>query len=59
MVSSADRNGLLKEGMNQIRTTINGIEAEIRVFIKDGKVLNLDGFKGYSTRNMGNSIKWP
>jgi len=59
VVSSADRNGLLKEGMNQIRTTINGIEAEIRVFIKDGKVLNLDGFKGYSTRNMGNSIKWP
>jgi RHS repeat-associated protein len=59
VVSSADSNGLLKEGMNQIRTTVNGVEAEIRVFIKDGTVLNMDGFKGYSTRNMGNSINWP
>ncbi|MGG3129483.1 polymorphic toxin type 35 domain-containing protein, partial [Brevibacillus laterosporus] len=58
-VKTADSKGMLKEGMNQIQTIINGHEAEIRVFVSEGKVLNLDGFKGFSTRKMGNSIKFP
>lgn len=48
--------GLLKEGPNQIKTTVNGIETEIRIYIKDGKTMSVDFFKGHSTRNMGNTI---
>ncbi len=55
-IKDANKSNLLKEGGNQIKTTINGVEAEIRVFIKDGKALSIDCFKGHSKRNMGNTI---
>jgi hypothetical protein len=51
-----DSDGLLKQGHNQIKTTINGQQAEIRVFIKEGKAMSIDCFKGHSSRNMGNMI---
>lgn len=55
-IKDVDASGLLKEGSNQIRTSINGVESEIRVFIKDGSVLSVDAFKGYSSRDIGNII---
>ncbi|URZ03163.1 polymorphic toxin type 35 domain-containing protein [Clostridium felsineum] len=56
IVEKIDGKGMLKEGPTQIKTIINGHEAEIRIFIKDGKPLNFDMFKGYSPRDMGNTI---
>lgn len=56
IVEEIDGKGMLKEGPTQIKTIINGCEAEIRIFIKDGKPLNFDMFKGYSPRDMGNTI---
>jgi len=58
IINSADAKGMLKEGMNQIKTQISGLNAEIKVFIKNGKVMSMDGFRGHSTRVMGNSILW-
>lgn len=49
---------LLKEGPTQVRTIINGYEAEIRVFLKDGEIIGFDMFKGYSSRTMGNTIDY-
>lgn len=56
-VALADIKGLLKEGIvNQIKTQINGYNAEIRVFIENGIVRNMNGFRGHSSRVLGNSI---
>ena len=51
----ASKNKLV-EGSTQIKTHINGLEVEIRIFIKDGKIINFDMFKGWSPRDMGNVI---
>ena len=56
VVKTLDEKGLIKDGSTQIKTHIDGMEAEIRVFIKDGKIINLDMFKGHSGRDMGNTI---
>jgi len=58
IVEEIDGKGMFKEGSTQIKTIINGYEAEIRVFIKDGKPLNFDMFKGHSPRDMGNTINY-
>lgn len=43
-----------KEGSNEIRTAINGIEATVRVYVRDGIMKSIDVFVGYSNRaNMG------
>jgi hypothetical protein len=55
-IRKADTNGLLKQGPNQIKTMINGQKAEIRLFVKDGKIMSVDCFKGHSPRNMGQII---
>lgn len=59
IVEEMNGKGLIKEGATQIRTTINGFKSEIRIFVKDGKLINLDMFKGQSTRDMGNTITYP
>ncbi|KRU24980.1 RHS repeat-associated core domain-containing protein [Clostridium sporogenes] len=59
IIEKLDIKGMLREGPTQIKTIINGHEAEIRIFIKDGKIMNFDMFKGHSPRNMGNTIKYP
>ncbi len=46
------------EGSNEIRTTINGLEVTIRIYIEEGKLVNLDGFVGYSQRAIGNLINY-
>lgn len=57
-ISKVNADDLLKEGSNQIRTTMNGVEAEIRVFVKDGEILSVDAFKGFSSRTIGNVINY-
>lgn len=59
ILEEMNEKGLLKEGPTQIRTTINGFKSEIRIYIKDGKLINFDMFKGQSTRDMGNTITYP
>jgi len=44
------------EGSNEIRTIINGKETTIRFFVKNGQIINLDGFAGTSSRVIGNLI---
>ena len=44
------------EGSNEIRTIINGKETTIRFFVKNGEIVNLDGFVGTSSRVIGNLI---
>lgn len=51
-----DAKGLLKEGPTQIKTYINGMQTEIKVYVKDGKIINFDMFKGWSVGDMGNTI---
>ncbi len=58
IVKELDGKRLIKEGHNQIKTHISGIESEIRIFVKDGKMINFDMFKGWSGRNMGNTIPY-
>lgn len=47
-VVDIDSKNPLKEGPLQIRTLINNIKAEIRIFVKDGELINFDVFKGWS-----------
>ncbi len=51
-----DGKGLIKDGPTQIKTHINGMEAEIKIYIKDGEIISFDMFKGWSVRDMGNTI---
>lgn len=44
------------EGSNEIRTMINGIKVTIRFYVKNGEIINLDGFVGYSKRIIGKLI---
>lgn len=59
IIDELNTKGMLKEGPTQIKTMINGHDAEIRIFVKDGKLINFDMFKGHSPRNMGNTITYP
>ncbi len=45
-----------REGSNEIRTSINGIETTVRFFIQDNKIINVDAFIGHSARTIGNLI---
>ena len=46
------------DGSNEIRTVINGIDVTIRIYVKNGQIINLDGFVGYSQRVVGNLISY-
>lgn len=56
ILKELDSKGLLKDGPTQIKTYIDGMQTEIKVFIKEGQVINFDMFKGWSARDMGNTI---
>ena len=56
IIKEIDSKNMLIEGSTQIKTYINGLETEIRIFVKDGKVINYDMFKGWSPRDMGTTI---
>ncbi|MGA8942088.1 MAG: polymorphic toxin type 35 domain-containing protein [Thermoactinomyces sp.] len=50
VINDLDKQKKLNEGHNVIHTKISGHLVEIKVFIKNGKVLSLDAFKGQSNR---------
>ena len=56
IINDLSSKGMLKEGPTQIKTFINGREAEIRLFMRNGKLMNFDMFSGHSPRTMGNTI---
>ena len=46
----------IQEGPTQIKTYINGIKTEIKLYVSNGKIMSFDMFKGWSGRDMGNTI---
>lgn len=53
-----DSKGLIKEGPAQIKTQINGLNAEIRIYVNNGEIMSFDMFKGWSVRDMANLIHY-
>lgn len=53
---AADRSGALREGMNTVVTRINGHDATVKAFIKNGEMQSMDIFKGVSKRAGDNVI---
>ncbi|MBE5925966.1 MAG: RHS repeat-associated core domain-containing protein [Lachnospiraceae bacterium] len=47
-----------REGSNEIRTFIKGIRVTVRIYVSNGKMINLDGFVGYSGRVVGKLIRY-
>ena len=50
VVLAADKLGELRNGINTIRTKMNGHDATIRVYFEDGVLKSFDIFKGLSNR---------
>lgn len=46
----------VKQGPLQIKTTMNGYKAEVRIFIRGDELINADIVPGHSNRDMGNTI---
>ena len=40
-----------------MRTSINSINSTVRFFVKNGEIINIDAFVGYSNRIVGNLIE--
>ena len=47
----------IAEGSNELRTKINGIDTTVRFYVEEGSVVNVDAFKGYSERIVGNLVE--
>ncbi|MBQ3665074.1 MAG: hypothetical protein II919_03095 [Lachnospiraceae bacterium] len=58
IIENVDSKYNLGDGPLQIRTHINNFKAEIRIFIKNGKLINFNMFKGWSVEIKKNSIEW-
>jgi len=57
IIVSLDQKGLLKEGANQIKTAINGVNSvEIRCFIQNGEAISVNAFLSRFNRIYGNFI---
>jgi hypothetical protein len=57
IIMSLDKKGLLKEGANQIKATINGINnIEIRCFIQNGEAISTNAYISDFNRIYGNFI---
>ena len=56
IIKEMDGKGLLKENSTQVKTHLDGMKTEIKIHVKDGKIINFDMFKGWSNRDMGNTI---
>ena len=57
IVEEADKEKLLFDGSTQIKTSINGYDAEIRIYIdNDNELRSFDVFKGHSSTDKGNTI---
>ncbi len=58
VIKEIDKQISLNNGPLQIRTFINSIKTEIRIYIEDGNLINFDMFKGWSSEIKNNSINW-
>ena len=47
---AAEKTGALREGMNTVVTRMNGYDATVRAFIKNGEMQSMNVFKGVSER---------
>ncbi|TRY26938.1 MULTISPECIES: polymorphic toxin type 35 domain-containing protein [Brevibacillus] len=60
MIENADEYGVLKDNTNnQIRTIINGYKVEVRAYVKDGELKNLNAFLvtgEWPNTNFGNIV---
>jgi hypothetical protein len=57
IIVSLDQKGLLKEGANQIKAAINGVNSvEIRCFIQNGEAISVNAFLSRFNRIYGNFI---
>jgi hypothetical protein len=57
IIVSLDKKGLLKEGPNQIKTAINGINnVEIKCFIQKGEAISVNAYLSDFGRIYGNFI---
>jgi len=57
VIVSLDKKALLKEGQNQIKATINGINnVEIRCFIQRGEAISVNAYRSNFGRIYGNFI---
>lgn len=58
IIKDIDAEKSLNEGSLQIRTFINSIKVEIRIFVKDGNLMSFDIFNGWSVDIKKTSIDW-
>jgi len=56
IIKDIDQKCSLNDGPLQIRTYIRNIKTEIRIFVREGELINFDLFKGWSTEIKKNSI---
>jgi len=57
IITTVDKQGLLKEGHNQIKATINGIEnVEIKCFIQNGEAISVNAYRSKFNRIYGNFV---
>ena len=57
IITSLDKQGLLKEGVNQIKVTINGVtNIEIKCFIETGRARSVDAYISDFNRLYNNFI---
>ena len=56
IIKEMDQKGMIKEGPTQIKAYMNGKKVELKVFVKQGIIISFDMFKGWSGRDMGNTI---
>lgn len=56
IIKKLDLQNRIGEGSTWIRTHINNLESEIRLFVKNGELVNFDMFKGWSVRDFFNVI---
>lgn len=56
IIKEMDQKGMIKEGPTQIKAYMNGKKVELKVFVKQGIITSFDMFKGWSGRDMGNTI---
>lgn len=55
-ILEAYNKGLLQERSNQIRTTFNGSECTIRIYVENGNILYFNAFPGTTPRQIGNTF---
>ena len=58
IIKDIDKKVSINDGPLQIRTYINNLQAEIRIFVQNGNLTSFDLFKGWSSEIKKTSIEW-